>query len=263
MINFTVLKTLSLVVYFTVVYLSKASISLLLPNSLNTSANSASAEFWSLIRRFSVTLFTSHGKIFCGTESMCDVPLWFSNHAQGTTSAAACTSECFGQKGRQQAFVGRAWARACWVPSSLSCAVALPRLRRVCWKTTAAFLRTSPTALWASRCPPRRSQSICLSAEIRCTFRRSLAFAANAQLPSCRTASRPKLCLGAVRWRLNQDHFDTSSRHGICANGLSLCPPHAFVTCPGPDIVADVQKLEHRCGHVHDHVLFLGHFHTS
>lgn len=44
-INFTVLKTLSLVVYFTVVYLSKASISLLLPNSLNTSANSASAEF--------------------------------------------------------------------------------------------------------------------------------------------------------------------------------------------------------------------------
>ena len=75
-------------------------------------------------------------------------------------------------------------------------------------KTTAAFRRTSPTALWAPRCPPRRSQTICLPSELRWTFQRSMAFAANAQRPPCRRVSRPTLCLGTMRWRRSPELFD-------------------------------------------------------
>ena len=75
-------------------------------------------------------------------------------------------------------------------------------------ETTAAFRRTSPTALWAPRCPPRRSQTICLPPELRWTFQRSMAFAANAQRPPCRRVSRPTLCLGTMRWRRSPELFD-------------------------------------------------------
>ena len=64
------LKAPSLVVYFTVVCLSKASITLpyeLFRKSLNTSAINACSEFWSPLPLFSVTLFTKNVKIFCGT----------------------------------------------------------------------------------------------------------------------------------------------------------------------------------------------------
>ena len=67
------LKAPSLVVYFTVVSLSKASITLpyeLFPKSLNTSASNACSEFWSPLPLLSVTLLTMNVKIFCGTLSV-------------------------------------------------------------------------------------------------------------------------------------------------------------------------------------------------
>ena len=75
-------------------------------------------------------------------------------------------------------------------------------------KTTAAFRRTSPTALWAPRCPPRRSQTIRLPSELRWTFQRSMAFSANAQWPPCRRVSCSTLCLGTMRWRRSPELFD-------------------------------------------------------
>ena len=122
-------------------------------------------------------------------------------------------NDFFGLKGRQQAFVGRAWFCTC--------------------KTTTVFLQTSPTSLWAPRCLPWQSQTICPAAEICKTFRRFLAFAANAQLPPCHRACRPTLCLGTARWRRSQELFDTASSLGICMNGFSFCQLHYFVRRSG------------------------------
>ena len=123
------------------------------------------------------------------------------------------TKRLFGLKGRQPAFVGRAWFCPC--------------------KTTAAFLQTSPTSLWAPRCLPWQSQTVYPAAEIWKTFRRFPAFAANAQQPPCHRACRPTLCWGTARWRRSQELFDTASSLGICMNGFSFCQLHYFVRRSG------------------------------
>lgn len=162
----------------------------LLPNNLYTSAaNSDSSLFLVPLRLFSVTFLTKRSRPFEAHSQWFHAPLWFSNRAQDTISTMERTKRFFGLKGRQPAFVGRAWFSI--------------------FKTTATFLQTSPTTLWAPRCLPWQSQTVCPAAEICKTFRRSLAFAPNAQQTPCHRACRTLHCVWVQRVGVVAKNFST------------------------------------------------------
>ena len=142
------------------------------------------------------------------------------------------TTGSSGLKGRPPTFVGCTWVRACCVPNSLSCAVALLCLEGVCCKTMAAF-RTSSKTLSELGCPSQRTQTTCLPAELGRTIWYFLTFAANAQWPPCHRASCPTLCLDTMHWHRSPKLFDTPPHLGICANGFLFCLPHGFYKRPG------------------------------
>ena len=77
----------------------------------------------------------------------------------------------------------------------------------VCWKQRRHFveLRPQPSGHLDVHLGEAK---LCLPPELRRTFQRSMAFAANAQRPPCRRVSRPTLCLGTMRWRRSPELFD-------------------------------------------------------